>query len=149
MAWGIPAGSRGKLQSDLEKLKAAAPLPPEEAIYGYLEKLHRLRRKHKPNAIKKALRVKKPKIGAKRKPTLVHHIIDATMRKHVSPGMRWKYEQVLLFAREQKVRPKDLKAFIRKHGGINGCVDKYREMKRASAASTKRTASAKDETEWG
>jgi hypothetical protein len=113
--------------TDLEAIRELAPPPPKEAIYPYLKAVYLRARKLGPidGPKEKELNKIADRYPKKIKFDRFRLIIELTAPPHMTSKMKWKYTRALQYARQRGVKSADLIAFMKKKGGINGCVDKY------------------------
>lgn len=117
-----------QLMRDLQLVRRAAPPPPEEHLYRYLEAVYRLDVKWRERANQEEVRTWMARYSEQN----FHHrlnrrrfrfIIEVTAPGHISARMKWKYATALERAQKRKVSPNKLREFMRKHGGLNGVVE--------------------------
>jgi hypothetical protein len=130
MAWGKPKNENSitpTWSKDLKCIQKLAPPPPGEEIYPYLKAVYRYARKLEPTDESKKKEFNKIANGFHRKIkwNRIRLIVELTALPHMKPKMKWKYTRALQYARQRGVKSADLIAFMKKKGGINGCVDKY------------------------
>lgn len=125
MTWGktttaLPA----ELEAELAKVREAAP--PPQKIYEYLRRVYRLRCKVASSPEwQKAIKTYHQAHCPKTLQQYVGVIIEMT-NDHVHRAMKHKYTTTLEYAFKEGIKSKDLKAFIKKPGGLNECVETAR-----------------------
>jgi hypothetical protein len=127
MAWGKDAETLpAELDVELAKVRKAAPPPSDDPIYKYLRCVYRLRCKVASSPEwKKAIKTYHQAHCPKTLQQYVGVIIEMT-NDHVTTTMKHKYATALEYAFKAGIKSKDLKAFIKKQGGLNKCVETAR-----------------------
>ena len=118
-------------ETKLQRIRKLAPPPPTEAIYPYLQAVYRQARKlgQIDGPKEKELNKLADSIPARFKFNRMRFLIELTAPEYMKPKMKWKYGQVLLYARDRRVKSTDLIEFIKGEGGINECIKKYEPSK--------------------
>lgn len=102
----------------LERIKEKAPPPPKETLYSWLQSCYSLYRELTADE-RGALRGLGKKMNIRSGNKRLRVIIDLTAGAHVTAKMRAKYAARLDEADQRDVKPKRLRRFIEKRGGIN------------------------------
>jgi hypothetical protein len=113
------------LTKKLKKAMSAAPPPPpvEDPIYHYLRQVYYVRRQLESEPEwKKALSELGDAQYGRLAREYIRLIIEITSGAHVTAKMKHKYSAALQHALANDVKAKNLGAFIKKAGGLNGCV---------------------------
>ena len=115
-------------EKNLQPIRDLAPPPPNEAIYPYLQAVYRRARKlgHVDGPKEKELNKLADSIPARFKFNRMRFLIELTAPEYMKPKMKWKYSQVLMCARDRRVKSTELIEFIKGEGGINECIKKYK-----------------------
>jgi hypothetical protein len=126
--WGqrkrVPVTLPADLEAELDKVRKAAPPPPsDDPIYKYLRHVYRLRQKLESSPEWQAavgnyhkahrLRIEK---------NYIRFIIQLTAGDYVTDNMKNKYKVTLQLALKEGIRPVEVIAFVKNHGGLNKCV---------------------------
>jgi hypothetical protein len=125
MAWGKrPVTLPTQLEEEVKKVRTVAPPPPPaDLIYKYLRRVYELQGKIASSSEwQKAIQ----KYHAAHAPrTLKNYtgIIIKLTADHITSNMKYKYVTALEYAFANNVKPDNLKAFIKQHGGLNRCVE--------------------------
>jgi len=117
-----------QLEEELKDVRAVAPPPPSDnPIYEYLKRVYQLWHKLERSAewqkavqkyhIAHRLRIEKH---------YIRFIIQTTAGDHVTYNMKNKYKFIMDLAFEEGIKPVDVITFIKKHGGINKCVELWK-----------------------
>ena len=114
-----------QLADELTKVRALTPPPPtDDPIYDYLTGVYRLRCKVASSAeLQNALKGYHKAHGPKTLQQYAGVIIMLTAGDHITSNMKSKYVAALEYAFANNVKTKNLKAFIRRQGGLNKCVE--------------------------
>jgi hypothetical protein len=126
--WGqrkrVPVTLPADLEAELERVCKAAPPPPSDGpIYKYLSRVYRLQRKIASSSdwqkVIQRYRGAHASRTSKKYPSVV---IKLTAGDHITSNMKYKYVTALEYAFANNVQSKNLKAFIKRQGGLNKCV---------------------------
>ena len=119
-----------ELEDELTKVRALAPPPPsDDPIYDYLTGVYRLRCKVASSAeLQNALQAYHKAHSPRTLQQYAGVIIQMTAGDHVTSNMKYKYVAALEYAFANNVKPKNLKAFIKRQGGLNKCVELWNRM---------------------
>ncbi len=117
------------LKAELDKIREVAPPPPTvDPLYKYLRRVYRLRQKLETSHEWQDAVVRYHNVHRLRlKENYVRFIIQQTAGDHVTDKMKNKYKIALQLALEEAIKPVDVIAFIKKHGGLNGCIELWKE----------------------
>jgi hypothetical protein len=129
-----------ELEAELAKVRKAAPPPPSEnePIYKYLKRVYVLcRNLAKKTELHDTLRDFAKNNYPKLSTDDIRLIVELTAPEHFTAKTKYKYISVLKLAFEEDVHSKDLIKDIKKHGGLNACVDLYIKYYGRSAAKKK------------
>lgn len=100
------------------------PPPPDEPIYKYLRRVYALAGKIASSSKWQKAVQKYHAAHASR--TLKNYssvIIKLTAGDDITTKMKYKYVTALEYAFANKIKPKNLKAFVKQQRGLNGCVE--------------------------
>ena len=107
------------LLARLERVKENAPPPPKETLYSWLRKAYSVSRALTREE-RRALRlIGKKEMGIRTGNIPLRVIIELTAGAQGTPKMKLKYAARLNDSLKEDVKPKNLRRFIEKHGGIN------------------------------
>ena len=117
-------------EDELTKVRALAPpQPSDDPIYDYLTGVYRLRCKVASSAeLQNALQAYHKAHSPRTLQQYAGVIIQMTAGDHVTSNMKYKYVAALEYAFANSVKPKNLKAFIKRQGGLNKCVELWNRM---------------------
>lgn len=115
--------------AEILEVKQKAPPAADDLLYSWLRSVYvcggRIESRGQSNAraITREL-CRRHKIRSS--PNLYRVLVHATADQDAHVKMRNKYGIVLNWCRQRGVSPLALRSFIKRHGGLNGCVKKAR-----------------------
>ena len=117
------------LEAELDKMRALAPPPPsDDPIYKHLRRVYRLWHKVESSPKwKTAIQKYHKASGLRIEKHYIRFIIQRTAGDHVKDNMKHKYKVILDLAFEEGIKPEDVVDFFKKQGGINKCVDLWKD----------------------
>jgi hypothetical protein len=135
-----------ELENELTKVRALAPPPPsDDPIYDYLTSVYRLRCKVASSAeLKSALKAHHKAHTPRALEQYAGVIIQMTAGDQISSNMKSKYVAVVEYAFANNVKPQKLKAFVKREGGFNKCVELRQKLRQTSEGPRKKKVAATD-----
>jgi hypothetical protein len=138
MAWVKTVTLPPELEAELDKVRKAAPPPPQkyDPIYKYLKRVYRLRHKVESSPeLQKAIQDYHQAHYKKTSRNYAGVIIQMTGPDHVvTSKKKHKYVTALECAFRAKVEPEKLVKFIQDQGGLNAVGELYKKKYRRKAA---------------
>jgi hypothetical protein len=132
----VPAPFRGSV----ERARAKAPPPPgPDPVPIYLACVYRevMSWLEGPDMLKASIQKFYEKHFHQRvRKDYFRFLIELSAGPHVSPQEKSKYVTVLRYARDSEVQPLEFRKFLRKHGGIKGCIKASNAARKNSSRKT-------------
>lgn len=119
------------VRDGIKKVRAQFPPPPEDFTYNLLRAIYRLRIKFgepMPISIQRLFKNKHKMMHHNIRKKYFRVLIELTC-EWVDPRLKSRYANALEFALKNKVKARDLIGFLKSHGGVKACDEKYRASK--------------------